>query len=165
MVPLAFGISPVVWRLGFFAPNTGLISPGMLQEKLSYDCPPYFVVSFVSAYRKKTLCWCVTKTILSEVFPQGLSYCIGLKNIYFYICSPRICGMRYCGHNILDSSFPAGTATLWQRCYNVVVDDVTTLWHCRKWELYRRQFPTLRQGCSPRLSKRCHNVATTSPQH
>ena len=62
-------------------------------------------------------------------------------------------------------STPAGTATLWQRCHNVVVDVVTTLWHGRKWELYRRQFPTLWQRRSPTLSRRCLNVATTSPQH
>ena len=60
---------------------------------------------------------------------------------------------------------PASTATLWQRCHNVVVDVVTTLWHGRKWELYRRQFPTLWQRRSPTLSRRCLNVATTSPQH
>ena len=44
-------------------------------------------------------------------------------------------------------------------------DVVTTLWHGRKWELYRRQFPTLWQRRSPTLSRRCLNVATTSPQH
>ena len=27
---------------------------------------------------------------------------------------------------------PAGTATLWQHCHNVVVDVATTLWHGRK---------------------------------
>ena len=56
------------------------------------------------------------------------------------------------------------TATLWKRCENVVVDVVTT-WHGRKWELCRRQFPTLWQRRSPALSRGCHNVATTSPQH
>ena len=61
----------------------------------------------------------------------------------------------------LQNTFPAGTATLWQRCHNAIVDVVTTLWHGRKWELYRRQFPTLWQRRSPTLSRRCYNVATT----
>ena len=56
------------------------------------------------------------------------------------------------------TTFPAGTATLWQRCHNVVVDVVTTLWHGRKWELCQRRFPTLWQRRSPTLSRRCHNV-------
>ena len=30
---------------------------------------------------------------------------------------------------------PAGTATLWQRCHNVVIDVVTALWYYRKWAL------------------------------
>ena len=60
---------------------------------------------------------------------------------------------------------PAGIATLWQRCCNVVVDVVTMLWHGRKWELYQRLFPTLWQRRSPTLSRRCHNVAATLPQH
>ena len=38
---------------------------------------------------------------------------------------------------------------------------VTTLRHGPKWELCRRQFPTLWQRRSPTLSKRFHNVATT----
>ena len=62
-------------------------------------------------------------------------------------------------------ALPAATAILWQRCHNVVVDVVITLWHGRKWELYQRQFPTLWQRRSPTLSRRCLNVATTSPQH
>ena len=49
---------------------------------------------------------------------------------------------------------------LWQCCHKVVVDVVTTLWHDRKWELCRRQFPTLWQRHSPTLTKRYHNVAT-----
>ena len=80
-------------------------------------------MQFLSFHRiEKTLCWCLTKTILYEVFLQGLFNCIGSKNIYFYICrnwctrgkgeklffvwcSPKICEMWYCSHNILDSSF------------------------------------------------------------
>ena len=58
--------------------------------------------------------------------------------------------------------FPAGTATLWQRCHNVAVDVVTTLWQGRKWELYWwRQFPTLWQRRPPTLPRCCYNVATT----
>ena len=55
---------------------------------------------------------------------------------------------------IFLSSSPADTATLWQLCDNVVVDFVTTLWHGRKWELYRSRFPTLWQRRSPTLSRR-----------
>ena len=61
--------------------------------------------------------------------------------------------------------FPAGTATLWQRCHNVVADVVTTLWHGWKWELCPRRFSTLWQRHFPTLSRRYNNVAATSPQH
>ena len=49
-------------------------------------------------------------------------------------------------------STQASTATLWQRCHNVVVDVVTTLWHGRKWELYRRQ------DVASTLLQRRHNI-------
>ena len=62
-------------------------------------------------------------------------------------------------------NYGAGTATLWQRCDNVVVDAVTTLWQGRKWELWRRQFLTLWQRCCTTLPRRCHNVNTTWLQH
>ena len=45
---------------------------------------------------------------------------------------------------------------------NVVVDVVTTLWQCRKWELWRRQFPALWQRRYTTLPQRCFNAATTS---
>ena len=61
--------------------------------------------------------------------------------------------------------FPAGIATLWQHCHNVVVGVVTTLWHGQKWELCRHRFPTWWQRHSPTLSRRYNNVAATSPQH
>ena len=53
---------------------------------------------------------------------------------------------------------PAGTATLWQRCHNIVVDVVTTLWHGRKWELWRLWSPTLWQRRCLTLIQRCHNI-------
>ena len=56
---------------------------------------------------------------------------------------------------------PLSSQLAQQRC-NIVV---TTLWHGRKWELCRRRFPTLRQRRSPTLSRRCHNIAATLPQH
>ena len=71
-------------------------------------------------------------------------------------------------------STPAGTATLWQRCHNVVVDVVTTSKMVETESSKMRvenesctdcQFPTLWQRRSPTLSRRCLNVATTSPQH
>ena len=65
----------------------------------------------------------------------------------------------------LSHIYPAGTATLWQRCDIVVVDVVTTFWQCQKCELWRRQFPTLWQRRCTTLPRRCHNVATTSLQH
>ena len=64
-----------------------------------------------------------------------------------------------------SNNYPAGTATLWQYCHNVVIDVVTTLWHDRKWELCRRRFRTLWQRDSPTLSRRCRNVAATSLEH
>ena len=58
--------------------------------------------------------------------------------------------------------FPAVTATLWQLCDNavidVLIDVVTMVWQGRKWELWRRQFPTLWQR---RLGQ---DVATTLVQ-
>ena len=71
-------------------------------------------------------------------------------------------------------STPAGTATLWQRCHNVVVDVVTTSKMVENESSKMRvenesctdcQFPTLWQRRSPTLSRRYLNVATTSPQH
>ena len=55
---------------------------------------------------------------------------------------------------------PAGTATLWQRCDNVVVDVVTALWHGRKWEFCRRHNVTLRryQDVATTLLQRCNNI-------
>ena len=50
-------------------------------------------------------------------------------------------------------------------CHNVVVDVATTFWHGRvKWKLCKLQFPTLWQRRCPTLSRRSHDVATTSPQ-
>ena len=78
----------------------------------------------------------------------------------FYVCMDVWKSVFSATRRVIDF-LPAGTATLWQRCLNVVVDVDTTLWHGRKWELYRRQFPTLWQRRSPTLSRRCYNVATT----
>ena len=62
-------------------------------------------------------------------------------------------------------TFPADTATLWQRCDDVLVDVITTFCEGRKWKLRRRQFPTLRQRRCTTLPRRWYKVDTTSLQH
>ena len=59
---------------------------------------------------------------------------------------------------------PAGTATLSQRCHNVVVDVVTTLWHGRKWVVPTSVYDVVTTSLSDvikTLPQRCCNVATT----
>ena len=45
--------------------------------------------------------------------------------------------------NLYYDTLPAGTATWWQRCDNVLVKVVTTLCQGRKWELWRHKFPAI----------------------
>ena len=84
---------------------------------------------------------------------------------YIWISKVFVLVFLVCFISLYISFYPAGTATLWQRCDNVVVDVVTPLWQVRKWELWRRQFPTLWQCRCTTLPRHCHNVATTSLQH
>ena len=84
-----------------------------------------------------------------------------------------------CSHNIyilivirLFKVF-SSSYSLWNCClFNMKKDDiqlaqprcdnvVTTLWHGRKWKLYRRQFPTLWQNRPPMFPQCCYNVAAT----
>ena len=119
-------------------------------------------------------------TYLLKIYLTHFMALVSWHHSFFEGCNPPLLGFwknvimkklifrKYCGFqglNVFVILNPAGTVTLWQRCDNIVVDVVTTLWHGRKWELYRRQFPTLWQRRSPTLSRRCLNVATTSPQH
>ena len=59
--------------------------------------------------------------------------------------------------------FPSWHSELWQRCHNVIVDVVTTLWHDQKWVAPTSVSKVMTTSLSD-IVKSCHNVATMLPQ-